>query len=93
VTSSRAAYSTPSITGALLAAAHGADVAIMNGGGLRTGLRAGPATLGDVLDALPFGNTLATATLTGADFWAAVEHGLGLIGRGGFPQLAGVRLA
>ncbi len=82
-----------SVAGALLAAAHGADVAIMNGGRLRTGLRAGPATLGDVLDALPFGNTLATVTLTGADFWAAVEHGLGLIGRGGFPQLAGVRLA
>ena len=80
------------VAGALLAAAHGADVAIMNGGGLRTGLRAGPATLGDVLDALPFGNTLATVTLTGADLRATVEHGLGLVGRGGFPQLAGVRL-
>ena len=51
------------VAGTLLAAAHGADVAIMNGGGLRTGLRAGPVTLGDVLDALPFGNTLATVTL------------------------------
>jgi len=81
------------VAGALLAAAHGADVAIMNGGGLRTGLRAGTATLGDVLDALPFGNTLATVTLTGADLRATIEYGLGLAGRGGFPQLAGVRLA
>jgi len=81
------------VAGALLAAAHGADVAIMNGGGLRTGLRAGPATLGDVLDALPFGNTLATVTLTGADLRAAIEHGLSLFGRGGFPQVAGMRLA
>ncbi len=64
----------------------------MNGGGLRTGLRPGPATLGDVLDALPFGNTLATVTLTGADLRAAIEHGLSLVGRGGFPQVAGVRL-
>lgn len=80
------------VAGALLAAAHGADVAIMNGGGLRTGLRPGPATLGDVLDALPFGNTLATVTLTGADLRAAIEHGLSLVGRGGFPQVAGVRL-
>jgi len=81
------------VAGALLSATHGADVALMNGGGLRTGLRAGPATLGDVLGALPFGNTLATVTLTGADLRAAIEHGLGLVGRGGFPQLAGVRLS
>ncbi len=81
------------VAGALLAATRGADVAIMNGGGLRTGLRAGPTTLGDVLDALPFGNTLATVTLTGADLRAAIEHGLGLVGRGGFPQVAGARLA
>ena len=80
------------VADALLAAAHGADVAIMNGGGLRTGLRAGPATLGDVLNALPFGNSLATVTLTGADLRMAVEHGLGLVGRGGFPQVAGMRL-
>ena len=80
------------VASALLAATHGADLAIMNGGGLRSGLRAGPITLGDVLDALPFGNTLATVSLTGADLRAALEHGLGLVGRGGFPQVAGVRL-
>ena len=61
---------------ALLGAAHGADLAVMNAGGIRTGLRAGTVTLGDVLDALPFGNTLATLTLSGADLRAALEQGL-----------------
>ena len=76
---------------ALLGAAHGADLAVMNVGGLRTGLRAGVVTLGDVLDALPFGNSLATLTLTGADVRAALEQGL-QPGRGAFPQLAGARM-
>ena len=77
---------------ALLSAAHGADLAVMNAGGIRTGLRSGMVTLGDVLDALPFGNTLATLTLTGADVRAALEQGL-QPGRGAFPQVAGARMA
>ncbi len=80
------------VAGAMLAAAKGADAAIMNAGGLRTGLRPGPTTLGDILGALPFGNTLATLGLSGADLRAALEHGLSLSGRGGFPQTAGLRL-
>ena len=78
------------VAGALLQAAPGAEVAIMNAGGLRTGLRPGPATRSDILDALPFGNALATLGLTGADLRAALEHGLSLPGRGGFPQVAGL---
>lgn len=78
---------------ALLDAAPGSEVALMNAGGLRTGLRAGPVTLADVLEALPFGNALATLRLRGADLAAAVEHGLTRIGRGGFPHLAGLRWA
>lgn len=78
---------------ALLDASPGADVALMNAGGLRTGLRAGSVALADVLEALPFGNALATLRLRGADLAAAVEHGLTQIGRGGFPHLAGLRWA
>lgn len=78
------------VAGVLLRAAQGADVGLMNAGGLRTGLRAGPVTRGAVLDALPFGNTLATVKLSGADLRAALEHGLSLPGRGGFPQVAGL---
>src|SRR5262245_53664228 len=37
----------------------GAQVAIMNGGGIRTSIDAGPITLGEVLEVQPFGNTLA----------------------------------
>jgi len=48
-------------------------------------------TLGDVLDALPFGNMLATLTLTGVDVRAALEQGL-QPGRGAFPQVAGIRM-
>ena len=79
------------VADAMLRAARGADLAITNAGGLRTGLRAGPVTLGDVLDAQPFGNTLATVELSGADVLAALEHGLAQLGRGGFAQMAGVR--
>lgn len=78
---------------ALLEAAPGAEVGLMNAGGLRTGLRAGPVTLADVSEALPFGNALATLRLRGADLAAAVEHGVTRIGRGGFPHLAGLRAA
>lgn len=77
---------------AMLAASGGADAAIMNAGGLRTGLRTGPVTYADVLGALPFGNLLASLRLSGADLRAAIEHGLGQLGRGGFPQVAGLRL-
>ncbi len=81
------------VADAMLAAAHGADAAIANAGGLRTGLHAGTVTYADVLGALPFGNLLATLRLTGADLREAVEHGLTQLGRGGFPQVAGLRLA
>ncbi len=78
------------VAGAMLGAGR-AEIAIMNAGGLRTGLRAGPVTLGDVLDAQPFGNTLATFGLRGSDVVAALEQGLRQVGRGAFPQVAGAR--
>jgi 5'-nucleotidase len=77
---------------AMLAAVHGADIALMNGGGIRTGLPAGEVTIGDVLTMLPFGNTLATAKVTGADLTAAVANGLSRAGGGAFPQIAGGRV-
>lgn len=80
------------VTDAMLAASPGAEIALVNGGGLRAGLPAGTVTLGDVLTVLPFGNTLATFDLTGADLRAALVHGLNRMGQGGFPQIAGLRL-
>ena len=79
------------IADAMLAGAGGAQVALMNGGGIRTGLHAGAVSYGDVLGVMPFGNTLATLELSGADLRAALEHGIARIGQGGFAQVAGVR--
>ena len=76
---------------AMRAAVHGASVGLMNAGGLRVGLPPGPLSYGQVLEAMPFGNTLASLTLTGADLAAAAMHGLSMVGRGGFPQWAGLR--
>lgn len=42
-----------------------ADVALMNPGGLRADLDAGPLTFGDIYEVLPFDNTLALVTMTG----------------------------
>jgi 5'-nucleotidase len=80
------------VADAMLAEAPGAEVALMNAGGLRTGLPGGAVTLGDVLTVLPFGNTLAMLRLRGADLRAAVAHGLARAGGGGFLQVAGLRI-
>ncbi len=80
------------VADAMLGATPGAQVAVMNAGGIRTGLPGGTITLGDVLTALPFGNTIATMTLSGADLRAALAQGLARAGKGGFPQVAGLRL-
>ena len=52
-----------------------ADLAFMNTGGIRTGLdRAGPVTYEDLFAVHPFGNSLVTVTLTGAQLLAALEE-------------------
>lgn len=50
----------------------GADLAIENAGGIA----AGNVTAGDVIAVSPYGNTLETWTMTGADFLTALEHSL-----------------
>lgn len=73
--------------------AQGIDVAIMNGGGLRAAIDAGPITMGEVLTVLPFQNALATFELTGDEVVAALESGVSQVeeGKGRFPQVAGLR--
>ena len=80
------------IADAMLAAVQGAEVALMNAGGIRTGLPGGALTLGDVLTMLPFGNAVATLHLSGADLQAAIANGLARMGAGAFPQVAGLRI-
>jgi 5'-nucleotidase len=55
------------------AATH-ADIALMNPGGLRSDLRAGPVTFGDVLTLHPFANRLITLDMTGAQLLAVLEQ-------------------
>lgn len=76
-------------------ARQGVEVVLLNGGGIRASLPAGAVTTGDVLEALPFLNTVSTFRLSGADLIAALEHGLGRWDerRGSFPQVAGLRFA
>lgn len=71
----------------------GVTIAIQNGGGLRASIDAGEVTLGEILTVLPFQNTLATMTLSGADLVAALENGVSQVeeGSGRFPQVAGLR--
>ena len=49
------------------------DVAIMNNGGIRTELRAGEATYGSLFEIQPFGNTLYSLTMTGAQLRGLLE--------------------
>jgi 5'-nucleotidase len=55
------------------AATH-ADMALMNPGGLRSDLRAGSVTWGDVLTLHPFANHLITLDMTGAQLLALLEQ-------------------
>jgi len=73
----------------------GSDFAITNGGGIRADIDEGEVTVGEVLTGLPFGNTIATLKLSGAQIAASLEHGVGRVGgKGGtgrFPQVSGLR--
>jgi 5'-nucleotidase / UDP-sugar diphosphatase len=69
----------------------GADVAVMNSGGIRDGIDAGDVTYRDVLTVLPFGNTLCTVKLNGAELYDYLAAVISLpVDTGGFAQIAGV---
>lgn len=74
-------------------ASAGGQICITNGGGIRSPIQAGDITIGSVLTVLPFGNTVATLGLTGADVLAALENGVSRWQNtdGRFPQVAGMR--
>jgi 2',3'-cyclic-nucleotide 2'-phosphodiesterase (5'-nucleotidase family) len=52
------------------------DVAIINGGAIRSGLRAGDITVGDMYTVFPFDNTLVEAEVTGAHLKQLIAHGI-----------------
>ncbi len=65
--------------GALLTDAYrsalGADIGMMNGGGIRSTIDAGDITYGDMIDVQPFGNEILSIALTGQTILDALEHG------------------
>ncbi|WP_214858342.1 5'-nucleotidase C-terminal domain-containing protein [Exiguobacterium sp. s191] len=68
-------------------------IAMQNGGGIRAAIDAGPLTVGEVLTTLPFGNTLATAKMTGEEIKALLEISVGVapIENGGFLHVSGMQ--
>lgn len=75
----------------MLAQAKGADVAFMNGGGLRTNLPAGKLTYGALFESFPFDNRLATATVTVGELERIIATNL--TRSGGILSLAGVQVS
>ncbi len=60
----------------LLAKAGDTQIAIFNGGGIRTSLNAGDITMGEMYQIFPFDNTLVTMKLKGSDLKKVIEHGI-----------------
>ncbi|MDT2814286.1 5'-nucleotidase C-terminal domain-containing protein [Vagococcus carniphilus] len=52
------------------------DFAIMNGGGIRTSIKPGKVTKGDIVGIMPFGNTVSQIKVTGNEIYAMFEHSL-----------------
>ncbi len=75
-----------------------ADVAIMNGGGIRADRTYDAGTVltrKDVLTELPFGNKTVLTELPGSQILAALENGVSQVekGAGRFPQVSGMTFA
>ena len=69
-------------------------MAFQNGGGIRAGINEGPITIGEVITVLPFGNTLATMNLTGAEIKQTFETSLKELPleNGGFLHVSGAKV-
>jgi len=59
-----------------LASTPGADVALSNGGSLRTDLLAGPLTYGSIYELYPFDNRIVTLSLTGDQLARIIAYNL-----------------
>ncbi len=70
----------------------GADIGFINGGGVRTDIKAGDITLQDILKVNPFGNELCVIEVSGQQILDALEWGAhGIPGEnGGFVQVSGL---
>ena len=69
-----------------------ADVALVNGGGIRANVAKGTVTYGDIIDVHPYNNQLSVAEVTGQQLLDALEMGARLYPEpsGGFLQVSGI---
>ena len=70
----------------------GAQIALVNGGGIRTNIEAGDITLNDILKVHPFGNEMCVVEVTGQQVLDALEYGARDVPNecGGFMQVSGL---
>ncbi|MBQ0040447.1 MAG: 5'-nucleotidase C-terminal domain-containing protein [Clostridiales bacterium] len=71
----------------------GSDIGIVNGGALRTDLKKGTITRGNILDIFPFGNMMCECEASGQEILDALELSAMNVGKsefGGFLQVSGM---
>lgn len=70
----------------------GAQIAFVNGGGIRTSIKEGDITLNDILKVHPFGNAMCVIEATGQQILDALEWGARAVPSesGGFLQVSGL---
>lgn len=71
----------------------GADVGMLNGGGIRNQIDAGPITFGEIYSVMPFNNSVCMVECTGQQILDAIEMGVSLAPEenGSFMQVSGLR--
>lgn len=70
----------------------GADVAFVNGGGIRVDIQPGDITFGKIAELFPFGNTIQVKKITGEDLLGMLEHSVSgyPAAQGAFLQVSGI---
>ena len=73
----------------------GAQLCIVNGGGIRAKLDAGEVSLREITSVLPFDNNMMLVETSGQTIWDALQNGISAwpASNGKFPQVAGMRYA
>lgn len=71
----------------------GADIALINGGGIRTDIKRGDILFNDLYNVMPFGDMIATGTLTGEQLLDVLEFSVSALPAetGSFMQVSGLR--
>lgn len=74
----------------ILRESQNADVAIMNTGGIRTGLNKGPITVGEIYEIMPFDNAITTFQFKGKELRKIVELNASRLGVSKNMQFSGL---